>query len=380
MFIPIRTDHRLTHVPMVNLSLIGLNVLVYIITRSAGDEAVAPYLLDPVRPAVWQFVTYQFLHANAWHLLGNLLFLYLFGNGVEDRLGRLGYVAFYLAGGVAAGLGHCLSTDLRVLGASGSVSAVTGLFLVLLPRTRVTFVYWYFIIGELEVSSMFVILFQIAQNLFFQLIDMGGSVAYVAHLSGYGWGIATGFALLGLGLIERSPYDLWAWIDHRRRRHKFRRMASKGYQPWESPQVPVGVPNEQVREPSKTDPRVTQLRSRIAEAIRGHDIDEAATQYSELLAIDPEQVLSHKPQLEVSNHLMSRGDHEQAARGYEMFLRTYRSGADVEQVELILGVIYARYLGRGQRARELLTAALRKLDDPAQKSMARDLLAKLDAS
>ena len=89
MFFPIRTDRKLVHTPWVNYGLIAANVLIFMSTRShANDLAPLAFPLDPPQAQLHQFITYQFLHADLWHLLGNMLFLYVFGNSVEDRLGN----------------------------------------------------------------------------------------------------------------------------------------------------------------------------------------------------------------------------------------------------------------------------------------------------
>ena len=109
------------------------------------------WALNPQDPAVWQYFTYQFLHENWLHILGNMLFLYIFGNNINDRMGHLGYLAFYLAGGVMAGIGHAATASTPVIGASGAVAAVTGAYLVLLPRSNITLFYFFFIIGAIEI-------------------------------------------------------------------------------------------------------------------------------------------------------------------------------------------------------------------------------------
>ncbi len=133
MFFPVRTDRRLKHIPWVNYALISLNALIFLWTypqmKAGGMFESSPvdwFVLQPAWPHVWQFVTYQFLHAGWMHLLGNMLFLYVFGNSVEDRLGHVAYLLFYLAGGVVAGLGHAWVESASVLGASGAIAAVTG--------------------------------------------------------------------------------------------------------------------------------------------------------------------------------------------------------------------------------------------------------------
>ncbi|MAX23203.1 MAG: rhomboid family intramembrane serine protease, partial [Phycisphaeraceae bacterium] len=142
LLIPLHTDRRLTSLPLVNVSLIAANLIIFAIQHGTNTELARTLLLNPLDPSLFQFVTYQFLHQDIYHIGGNMIFLWTFGNNVEDRLGKIGYLFFYLAGGIIAGLGHCLGEVSPVLGASGSVAAVTGAFLVLFPNTRTTIFYW----------------------------------------------------------------------------------------------------------------------------------------------------------------------------------------------------------------------------------------------
>ncbi len=111
--------------PWVNWGLIVLNILIYVLTSVSPDGSHGPLALyhgqpvrdvlalDPQNPALWQYFTYQFLHENWLHVLGNMLFLYIFGNNINDRMGHLGYIGFYLAGGVMAGVGYVAFDRLR---------------------------------------------------------------------------------------------------------------------------------------------------------------------------------------------------------------------------------------------------------------------------
>lgn len=370
MFFPIRTDRRLQHTPWVNYSLIALNVAVYLWSSRVDDRFVAPYLLDPVEPRLLQFFTYQFLHADVWHILGNMVFLYVFGSSVEDRLGKLGYLGFYLAGGVLSGLAHSALADNPVLGASGAICGVTGAYLALFPLTQVTIVYFFFIIGAFEITSMVLILFQVAQNLVLTAAG-GGGVAYMAHLGGYVYGFIVGMGLLATRLLPREPYDLLAMIERHRRRQQFRGMVKQGYRPWDAEANAAVAADKPV---SPEQQRIMSLRSRIHAALTAHEMADAAGLYRELVQLDDQQVLGQQPQLDIANQLMSEGRHDHAARAYELFLKAHPRYAQREQIELILGLIYARYLHRRQRAAELLTAALPRLDDAQQKDLARQTL------
>jgi membrane associated rhomboid family serine protease len=380
MFVfPIRTDRRLQHTPWVNWTLIAANVAVFMLTNRGMDRAgMDPYILNPWNPTLVQFLSYQFLHANWMHLLGNMLFLYVFGNSVEDRLGKVGYLAFYLAGGVLAGLGHAAVENAPVLGASGSVAAVSGAYLALFPMSNVTLFYWVFFIGFFEVSSLLVICFYIGSNLLYHVLGFPG-VAYLAHLAGYAAGFAVGMGLLWLRLLPREPYDLLSMLEHRRRRAQFRAMTRKGYHPWEGAKAADPVAGDADQTP--TDPAKAELmrvRAAIADALAAHNMPEAARLYDQLLRTDGSQVLGQQAQLDVANQLMSEGRHESAAKAYELFLGTYGRYPQREQVELILGLICLRYLNRRQRARELLASAAARLHDPDQRSLAQRMLAEIE--
>ena len=391
MLLPIRTDRRLQHTPWVNYGLIVANVIVFVITQGLHESARDPYLLDPRDPKLYQFVSYQFLHAGWMHLLGNMLFLHVFGNSVEDRLGKISYLAFYLAGGVLAGVGHALVEQAPVLGASGAVAAVSGAFLALFPKTRVKIIYFFFFIGAIEISSMVLIGFYFAYDLFQMVSNLGGNVAYLAHLSGYAYGFAIGMGLLWTRLLAREPYDLLSLLAHRRRRAQFNALSRQGYRPWEHNRPGDPPPAAEAQgasgdaavaeqaQPSEEERRLLALRTQISTHLATQHPAEAADAYAELLELDAGQVFGRQQQIDLGNHLMSQGRHELAARAYELFLNTYKTDGQREQIELILGLAYVRYLDRRQRGRELLDAALRRLKDGDQINLAKQVLAEIDA-
>ncbi|QDU72762.1 rhomboid family intramembrane serine protease [Mucisphaera calidilacus] len=381
MLLPLKTDRPQRRTPVVNYTLIGLSVLAFLLTGTQLQQAVdtepyrfvAQFFLWPESARLSQFITYQFLHADWLHLTGNMVFLYVFGNLVEDRLGKIAYLFFYLSGGVIAGLGHTLTDTAPVLGASGSVAAVTGAYLALFPQSTVTILYILVIIGTFEVSGMALILFRVAQDILFQLNGIG-EVAYMAHIAGYFYGFVISMALLMTRLLKREPYDMLALIAQKRRRSEFRKLARSGYQPWEAQKTETKDTQQPLSEQQQ---RAQTIRENIASAMSRGDLHQAALRYTDLLTVDEKQTLAIDAQLDVANQLMSDQRHDAAARAYENFLTAYNTYHDRAQVQLLLGLLYARYLSQPQRAKELLAAAEPRLKGDEQ-TLAQRTLKDLD--
>lgn len=372
MFFPIGTDRRLKHKPLINTALIVANIAVSVFVwyrfgpiSPLGNPAnpANGYMLFPAQPALVQFFSYQFLHADWEHLLLNMLFLYVFGNSLEDRLGPLGYLAFYLAGGVFAGVGHCLVNLNPILGASGSIAAVTGAFLALFPLSRVTiaFLFVYFF----EVSSIFVIGLSVATDLVLQLSGARG-VAYLAHLAGYAFGFVIGMGLLGVRVLPREPYDFLALVDRWNRRRQWRE-AARGHRP-DTAAVEADKPLTDEQQ------RTIEMRNVVRGSLASGQPDRAVDTYERLLQRDADQVMDRQAQLDLANHAMAQQRHGTAARAYELYLKHYRDDEDLQQVQLLLGLVYARYLGEPEKARPLLTAAREKLGNDKQRQLADQLL------
>jgi membrane associated rhomboid family serine protease len=367
MIIPLRTDSPLRHRPYMNWALIAVNVAIFLLERV--DPAIVPrYELYPASPRLICFITYAFLHADVLHIAGNMLFLYIFGNNVNDKMGNLGYLAYYLAGGVAAGLLFVLAPgQMRpVLGASGAIAAVTGAYLVLFPRSNVTVLFFVYIIGQYEIASIWFILFFFAYDIWANFAQSDG-VAHVAHIGGTVFGFCICFALLWVRLLPRDQYDVVALVQRWNRRRQYRELVTAGYDPFTyGPAVP--------KRPLPPDPnalRIAELRGQISEARANHDLDRAAQLYLELQSLAPGQAMNLQPQLDIANHLAASQQYSPAAVAYELFLQTYPKYVQLEQIELMLGLIYARYLGRPDRARELLTHALMRLHDPREIGLAK---------
>jgi rhomboid family protein len=173
--------------------------------RAGDDEAcgvgspAAPEL-DPDKN-VWLAVLVSiFLHGSLLHLGGNMLFLWVFGNNVEDRLGHVLFLLFYLTGGVVATFGHILfgpDSTVPVVGASGAIAAVMGTYLVLFPNARVRTAVIFFFITLVDIPAKWVLGVWFLLQFF---TDPGGGVAWLAHVVGFIFGAGIGLVVRASGL------------------------------------------------------------------------------------------------------------------------------------------------------------------------------------
>jgi len=188
--LPIRTNIWPRRTPYANYALVAITVVAFVLTyespyQSYGKRGVASTItseaqilqLVPQAWRFWQFVTYAFLHGGYWHIIGNMFFLYLFGNNVNDRLGNGPYVLFYLLGAVLSGVGHVMAnpaSSVPTVGASGAVAAVTGAYFVLFPRSLVTVLYFFFLFfGTVELPAWLRLFAQVAVGVILVAVGIG---------------------------------------------------------------------------------------------------------------------------------------------------------------------------------------------------------------
>lgn len=189
---------------------------------SGAGTAVQAYLRRRCPDKSWlaSIFVAMFLHGGWLHIAGNMLFLWIFGNNVEDRLGRFTFIAFYLLGGVAAMLFQLAvapSSTIPTLGASGAIAAVLGAYLVLFPHARVTTLVIFFFITVVDVPAGFLLLAWFVLQLFSGVGQLGthlaGGVAYWAHVGGFLFGaVATWLAFRGR---RRPPTRPVPWVPPR---------------------------------------------------------------------------------------------------------------------------------------------------------------------
>lgn len=203
MFVPLQDDNPLKHIRLayVTYALIGLNVLVFLLSGAGSNEGFiagfaiipgelfgigrAPIAQTVTLPENLTLVSYMFFHGDIMHLLGNMVFLWVFGDNVEDALGHVRFVAFYLICGILAGLVHAWvlpESGTPLIGASGAVAGVISAYLMLHPRVRV----WVlaFKVLPMRVNAAVVLGVWIVTQIVMVMMPEAGPVAWWAHIGG----------------------------------------------------------------------------------------------------------------------------------------------------------------------------------------------------
>ena len=217
MFIPLHdsTPLKVIRFQAVTLTLIALNVVMYLTTGAFTSEPVlaaiaagwgvipgemtglVPPVLgyEPV-PEPFTLITYQFLHGSWWHLLSNMLFLWVFADNIEDAYGHAAFALLYLVSGVVAALTHVLvmpSSAAPLVGASGAVSGILGAYVVLFPKARVWILL--FMRLPLRISAVWVLGFWFGLQLLSWWLAPDSDVAWGAHVGGFIAGAAITYAI-----------------------------------------------------------------------------------------------------------------------------------------------------------------------------------------
>lgn len=192
-------------------ALMTANVVVMILAllRRESEVFILAGALYPSNPVPWAFVTSAFLHVSIGHLVGNLIFLWGFGQPIHHRLGARLFLLVYAITGVAAGVAFVLSgEDLPVVGASGAISGLMGLYVVLWPRRQMRIAYWIGKGGVLRPRAMWAVGLWIALQVWMSTRDDGTeSVAYAAHLGGFAAGAIAGLVLRRA--VAEGPRRAW---------------------------------------------------------------------------------------------------------------------------------------------------------------------------
>ena len=221
--IPLRSTERVYSRTLVTVSLIAINVLIFLYQATLNPDELNTFVTqwgivpDQMRGAgLVTLFTSMFLHGGWMHLIGNMLFLWVFGRNVEDLIGGPSFLAFYVLAGIAAGIVQVMVnaySRVPTIGASGAIAGVMGAYLIKFPRSRiVTLIIIVFFFTTAEIPAAFILLYWFAIQFFSGFGSLastnysGGGIAYFAHIGGF---------LIGMALIRLFPArKRWrAWYE-----------------------------------------------------------------------------------------------------------------------------------------------------------------------
>lgn len=217
--LPIGDENKPSKTPYINYALVIINIIVFFFFLVQGwrslSQAIASYGVIPAYilsgRKLQTLFTSMFIHADILHLLGNMIYLWVFGDNIEDALGHARYLIFYLLGGLFASFVHIFSTLLSLfmkpipyvvyglstpaVGASGAISAVLGAYMLIYPHARIrTLVFYFFIITVVSIPAYYYLGFWFIFQLLMGVISLTGlssGVAFWAHIGGFIFGVIT---------------------------------------------------------------------------------------------------------------------------------------------------------------------------------------------
>lgn len=398
LILPLGDENPASRKPYVTWAIIAINGLVFFgLNLLRGQEGtladISPadamdFGLLPSEPRFWNFISTQFVHANLLHLAGNMWFLHIFGDNVEDKMGRLPYLGFYLLGGVVASAsfllfgstivsalgasGGDLATQWKqvpLVGASGAIAAVTGAYIVFFPKARIRVLWWLIFVGFSSFPAILVVGMFFLKDLISAAIVgssmLGGAVhvggvAYAAHVGGTIMGVLTALLLKPrLRAKGGSPWDKDTGFSRRVSEDTDSGEWSAG---WDGPRTA----------PSR------DLRDQLVGAVLDQRMDLAMDLYVKWKAEPRQKVLPPGVEIEIAHEIVRRGDIEGALDAYRSYLGRHPVAPDAAEAKFRLGLLHARATGEHRRAREWLLQAVQEHANPATVEYAKRELEELD--
>ncbi len=201
-FFPYQDENVSKSFPYVTVSIIAFNIAVFIWSLSDFENILNTYGFVPAEFSILTVFTAMFLHGGLDHIFGNMWYLWLYGDNVEDRMGKVKYLAFYLMSGIAASLVHYmtnLGSVIPAVGASGAISGVLGAYLVLFPNVSIKTIGPFYQTYRLPARMLIGLWFVIQLLLGFQSFagGRGSGIAFWAHIGGFAFGYLAAKVMFG---------------------------------------------------------------------------------------------------------------------------------------------------------------------------------------
>jgi membrane associated rhomboid family serine protease len=392
MLFPLGDDNPVRRVPVMTWLLIGVNVAVFVAFNLKMDESqlrdwTGTWGYDVDRPFGRELFTSMFMHGGFMHILGNMWVLWIVGDNVEDKVGKLGYLVLYLLGGCAAALTFAAiaaggGTDpaamrlygmhhLPLVGASGAIAAIMGVYIVFFPEARIRLLLWWlFFVRIVPVRAKWFLGLTLAIDLLTSVAANGassGGVATMAHVGGGVFGIVVALTIKPLvgGGGEGDAWDVHTGFAKRMR---------AGAEPWQETRVPGGA---RMAPEEHDEFALADVEQSIVQLVRGGRVRDAIDVYPAYVAMAREQPLPDDVQIEIAHELYRQWLPKEAIPAYMRYIDTHPSGDDVAEAKFRLGVLYARGLSRRDDAAKWLREAAREHHDPKIRAAAAQMLAQL---
>jgi membrane associated rhomboid family serine protease len=404
MIFPLGDDNPTRHAPLVTWALIAANAVVFgMFNLQMAEPELNAWVLrwgfSVDDPFAKQLFTSMFMHSGWAHLLGNMWVLWIVGNNVEDKLGRIRYLLLYLAGGAAAALAftaiaHVTEVDpmtakavarlhtefpwwegehVPLVGASGAIAAIMGTYLVFFPEARIRILFWWFVLVQIvPVRAKWFIGLTLCADLVTSVMAKGaaaGGVATMAHVGGGLFGLVLGLVLKPMvgGGAQGDAWDVHTG---------FSRTQTPGTEPFRDPRA---RPYERIAPGEIDEAALVGAERAITQLVRAGRVREAIDVYPAYVAMAREQPLPDDVQIEIAHEFYRQWLPKEAIPAYLRYLETHPRGGDAAEAKFRLGVLYGRGLSRRDEAVRWLRDAASEHGDPKIRDTAKQLLAQLGA-
>ena len=206
LFLPYKADIQSSRKPYANYLVMMAIVAVFVLQASYLGDRTKPFEL-----AGWSargLLGYMWLHDGYLHIIGNLIFIWVFGNAVCAKIGNVLYLPVYIATGLLAAVVHLVFDDRIAVGASGAIFGIIGIYLVLYPYNSIKCFFWFLAyIRRFSIAGFWIIILWIALNLLGAISEYTGGAAYFAHIGGFVGGVILAIILVSSKLVTRDSMD-----------------------------------------------------------------------------------------------------------------------------------------------------------------------------
>lgn len=206
LLLPYKVDVQSSRKPFANYLVMVAMVAAFALQMTCPQEKVDRFVLDG-----WSAVGlfgHMWLHVGYGHIIGNLVFLWVFGNAVCSKLGNILYLHVYIGAGLMAGIVHLLFDDRMAVGASGAIFGIIGTYLLLYPFNSIKCLFWFLAyVRRFKIAGFWIILLWVILNIIGAVSGYTGGAAYFAHIGGFVGGIVLTIILLKSKLVTRDSMD-----------------------------------------------------------------------------------------------------------------------------------------------------------------------------